>query len=102
MYMYFIVSFPPSTGTKQSKNKEMCEATPCVVLRCDKSVVDWVQCENCLKWFHLFLECVEFVNIVSPESQIQEQTSACAKLKWAESLCLRIAHSRNACSAVVL
>ena len=28
-----------------------------------------------------------FVNIVSPESQIQEQTSACAKLKWVESLC---------------
>ena len=37
--------------------EEVCEAYPCNVSQCGQPVVNWVQCENCSKWFHLF--CID-------------------------------------------
>ena len=42
---------------KDIDTEENCDASPCSVSMCDQSVVDWVQCESCTKWFHLF--CVD-------------------------------------------
>ena len=48
-----------SSGTKLPRKniataEEICEATPCSVSMCDQLVVEWVQCDSCSKWFHLF------------------------------------------------
>ena len=48
-----------SSGTKLPRKnidtaEEICEASPCSVSMCDQLVVEWVQCDSCSKWFHLF------------------------------------------------
>lgn len=56
----YVYNFSPTSSDLKCTDKglnsdeEICEAIPCLVAMCDRSVVEWVQCDNCSKWFHLF------------------------------------------------